>query len=92
MWERQATHITVSKEKGHGAYGHGTVNPGTKVKVIATPEVAHRIMKHLAEHYFNRYPMLAFLDDVEVPSGERAGDLKANRVGLPWPRKPSRHL
>lgn len=30
-------------------------------------------MKHLAEHYFNRYSMIAFLDDVQVLEGHKFG-------------------
>jgi nitrogen regulatory protein P-II 2 len=46
--------------------------PGnTKIEVIASPEVAHRILEYIAERYFENYAMIAYLDDVEVLSGER---------------------
>ena len=61
---------------GGGARGlrsrHG--EPGnTKIEVIATPEVAQRILEHVAEHYFDNYAINAFLDDVEVLRGEKFG-------------------
>jgi len=71
-----ATGYTYYAVRGEGARGirprHGE-SGNTKVEVIATAEVAHRIMKHLAEHYFNRYPMIAFLDEVEVLEGQKFG-------------------
>ncbi len=48
--------------------------PGNaKIEVIATPEVAERILNHIEEHYFDKYAMIAFLDDVEVIRGEKFG-------------------
>jgi nitrogen regulatory protein P-II 2 len=45
----------------------------SKIEVIATPEVALRILEYIAQHYFDKYAMIAFLDDVEVLYGERFG-------------------
>lgn len=47
--------------------------PNSKIEVIATPEVAQRILEHIAQHYFDNYAMIAFLDDVEVLRGEKFG-------------------
>lgn len=44
-----------------------------KIEVIATPEVAERIVDYIEEHYFNDYAMIAFLDDVQVLRGEKFG-------------------
>jgi nitrogen regulatory protein P-II 2 len=61
---------------GQGASGvrprHG--EPGnTKIEVIATPEIAEKVVEHIAEHYFEKYAMIAFLDDVEVIRGRKFG-------------------
>jgi nitrogen regulatory protein P-II 2 len=42
-----------------------------KIEVITTPEVADRILEHVARNYFDEYAMIAFLDDVEVVRGEK---------------------
>jgi nitrogen regulatory protein P-II 2 len=47
--------------------------PNSKIEVIATPEVAHKILEHIARNYFGEYAMIAFLDDVEVLRGEKFG-------------------
>jgi nitrogen regulatory protein P-II 2 len=67
------THYTVQGEGARGIRPRHGESGNTKIEVIATQEVAQRIMKHLAEHYFNRYPMIAFLDNVEVLEGHKFG-------------------
>jgi hypothetical protein len=42
-----------------------------KIEVITTPELANRILEHVAQNYFEKYAMIAFLDDVEVVRGEK---------------------
>lgn len=44
-----------------------------KIEVIATLEVAERILNHIEEHYFDKYAMIAFLDNVEVLRGGKFG-------------------
>ena len=71
-----ATGYTDYSVHGEGARG---VRPrhaepaNVKIEVIATPEVAQRILDHIAKHYFDNYAMIAFLDDVEVLRGEKFG-------------------
>lgn len=62
----------------HGAGAKGdrprhAVPPNAKIEVIATPEVAHRILEHVAQNYFPSYAIIAYLDDVEVVRGEKFG-------------------
>ncbi len=65
----------------YGVHGEGArgVRPrhaepaNVKIEIIATPEVAQRILDHIAKHYFDNYAMIAFLDDVEVLRGEKFG-------------------
>ena len=45
--------------------------PNANIQVIAAPEIAHRILEHIATKYFDKYAMIAFLDDVEVVRGEK---------------------
>lgn len=75
-----ATGHTVFPVQGRGASG---VRPrhaepaNTKIEVIATPELAQRILEHIAEHYLKQYAMIAFVDDVEVLRGEKFGGKSA---------------
>jgi Nitrogen regulatory protein P-II len=71
-----ATGYTYYLVHGEGAGGerprHG--EPGNaKIEVICTPELAERILEHIAQHYFANYAIIAFLDDVEVIRGEKFG-------------------
>lgn len=71
-----ATGHTEYMVHGRGARGvrpRHAEPPNAKIEVIATPEVAERILEHMAEHYFENYAMIAFLDDVEVLRGEKFG-------------------
>jgi len=74
--ELGATGYTYYVVKGRGQRG---IRPrhaepaNAKMEVIATLEVAHRILEHIAQHYFEKYAMIAFLDDVEVLRGEKFG-------------------
>jgi nitrogen regulatory protein P-II 2 len=76
LHEMGATGYTDDLVHGEGARG---IRPrhaepaNSKIEVIGTPEVAQRIMSHIAEHYFDNYAMIAFLDDVEVLRGEKFG-------------------
>ncbi len=47
--------------------------PNAKIEVVATPEVAQKILDHIADHYFDDYAMIAFIDDVQVVRGAKFG-------------------
>jgi Nitrogen regulatory protein P-II len=63
----------------YAVHGQGTrgvrprhAEPGnTKIEVIAAPDVAQKILEHVALHYFDNYAMIAFMDDVEVLRGDK---------------------
>ena len=57
--------------KAPGVCGPGTRNRATKIEVIAAPDVAQKILEHVALHYFDNYAMIAFIDDVEVLRGDK---------------------
>ena len=71
-----ATGYTDCSAHGKGARG---IRPrhaepaNAKIEVIATSEVATRILEHVAQNYFDNYAMIAFLSDVEVLQGEKFG-------------------
>lgn len=72
--ELGATGYTCFPVEGKGQRG---IRPrhaepaNAKIEVVATPEVAMRILEHISQHYFEHYAMIAFLDDVEVLRGEK---------------------
>lgn len=74
--EMGATGYTDCVVHGQGARG---VRPrhaepaNSKIEVIATHEMAQRILEHVAKHYFDNYAMIAFLDDVVVLRAEKFG-------------------
>jgi nitrogen regulatory protein PII len=67
------TDFTVHGEGARGVRPRHAEPANAKIEVIATPEVARRILEHIVQHYFDEYAMIAFLDDVEVLRGEKFG-------------------
>lgn len=71
-----ATGYTYTVVHGQGAKGTRPSHwegPNAKIEVIATPDVADRILEHVATNYFKQYATIAYLDDVEVIRGEKFG-------------------
>jgi nitrogen regulatory protein P-II 2 len=71
-----ATGYTYCAVRGKGSRGirPRRGEPGnTKIEVIATSETAQKIIEHIGENYFEKYAMIAFLDDVEVLHGSMFG-------------------
>ena len=71
-----ATGYTYTVVHGQGAKGTRPSHwegPNAKIEVIATAELAHRILEHVAKNYFEHYATIAYLDDVEVLRGEKFG-------------------
>jgi nitrogen regulatory protein PII len=69
-----ATGYTYTVVHGEGARGTRPSHwegPNAKIEVIATADVARRILEHVAQTYFEHYAVIAFLDDVEVLRGEK---------------------
>jgi len=68
------TGYTSAPVQGLGAKGarprHGE-SGNVRIEVIASPELAKQILDHVAKNYFEKYAMIAFLDDVEVVRGEK---------------------
>ncbi len=60
---------TVSLAHGAGTRGlHAADPPGQSVRIecLVIPEVAERILDHVAGHYFADYSLVAFVSEVEV--------------------------
>ena len=71
-----ATGYTCHVVNGKGARGirpRHAEPPNANIQVIATSELAHQILEHIATKYFDKYAMIAFLDDVEVVRGGKFG-------------------
>lgn len=69
-----ATGHTMQEVQGEGTRGlHGATweRPSVKIETIATPEVADRIAKHVAETYFKHHSVIVYLQDVEVLRGSK---------------------
>lgn len=47
--------------------------PNVKIEVIATQKVVERIFQHVSENYFDKYAMIAFMDEVDVLRGAKFG-------------------
>jgi nitrogen regulatory protein PII len=65
---------TLSEVRGHGTRGV-TENQwyGQKVRIetLVGPEIADLILRHLQDHYFNDYSVVAYVETVEVVRGEK---------------------
>jgi hypothetical protein len=71
-----ATGHTCTIVHGQGANGtrpNPWEGPNSKIEVIATPEVAQRILEHVAQNYFDHYAIIAYVDDLEVLRPEKFG-------------------
>jgi nitrogen regulatory protein PII len=74
--ELGATGYTYTVVHGEGAKGlrPSTWNgPNAKIEIIATAEIAERILEHVAKNYFESYAVIAYVDDVQVVRPEKFG-------------------
>jgi nitrogen regulatory protein PII len=71
------TDYIVNGEGARGIRPRHAEPANIKIEVIATPEVAYKILEHMAANYFEQYAMIAFLDDVEVLRGEKFGAMRS---------------
>ncbi len=74
--ELGATGSTIVDGRGEGSrHGHATDVPGANVRIeaIVRPEVADRIMEHVAREYFTNFSFIAYVLDVSVARGAKYG-------------------
>lgn len=72
--ELGARGFTTTDASGRGSRGvraHEWEGPDVKVETVVSPEVADRIMKHVAENYFEFYAVIVFVQDVDVMRGDK---------------------
>ena len=72
--ERGARGFTVGEVRGEGSRGVRASDwegKNVRIETIVSPEVADRILAHVAETYFPRFAVVAWVDDVEVVRGDK---------------------
>jgi len=65
---------TVVMARGEGTRGiHASSweGPNLRIETLVSPEVAERIMSHVASHYFADYAVIVYSVDAEVIRGEK---------------------
>lgn len=66
--------FTIADVRGQGSRG---VRAGdwegrnVRIETIASDEVAEAVLDHVATHYFDRFAVIAWVDDVEVVRGDK---------------------
>ena len=83
-----ATGFSVVEGRGEGTrHLHASDFPGANVRIetVVQPEVADRILTHLAERYFQDYSIIAYQTDVAVVRSDKyaAAQLAHTRPGAP---------
>ena len=71
-----ATGYTVTDVRGEGTGGsHATDFEGSHVKIetLVRPPVADQILQTLADDYFDRWAVIAYVVDVDVVRGSKYG-------------------
>jgi nitrogen regulatory protein P-II 2 len=72
--ELGASGYTVAAVRGEGSRGVRASEwegKNVQIDVLVGPEVADRIIEHVATEYFTYYAVVAYLMDVEVVRGEK---------------------
>jgi nitrogen regulatory protein P-II 2 len=66
--------FTITETRGEGSRGTRAADfegPNVRIETIVSPTVADAIVAHVAEHYFEHYAVIAWVNDVEVVRGEK---------------------
>jgi len=67
------TYEVVSGAGELGVRPSDWAGPNVKIEVVTTADNADRILEHVAQKYFDDYPVIAFLDEVRVARPEKFG-------------------
>lgn len=62
---------TVQGQGAHGPRNSEWEGENRKIMVLVGSELAERILAYLAEHYFEQYPIIAYLTPAEVWRGSK---------------------
>ncbi len=68
---RGYTLTEVSGEGSRGVRASEWEGHNVKIETIVSPEVADRIIEHIAEHYFRYYAVIVYAQPVEVVRGDK---------------------
>jgi nitrogen regulatory protein PII len=66
--------FTITESRGEGSRGTRAADfegPNVRIETIVGPDVAEQVLAHVAEHYFEHFAVIAWVDDVEVVRGEK---------------------
>jgi nitrogen regulatory protein P-II 2 len=72
--EAGATGYTRTETTGRGSRGVRASEwegPDVRIETLVSAEVADRIVTHVAEHFFEHYAVIVFMQDAEVVRGEK---------------------
>lgn len=61
----------VTGEGTRGVHASDWEGPNVKLEMLVGPEVADRILEHVAGSYFQHYAVVAYVQEVEVVRGEK---------------------
>lgn len=61
----------VSGEGTRGVHASDWEGRNVKIELLTGPEVAERIVEHVAGTYFEHYAVVAYVQDVQVVRGEK---------------------
>ena len=65
---------TLTDVRGEGTRGVRASDwegANVKIETIVTPQVADRILEHLADRYFTRFAVIGYVTDLEVVRGDK---------------------
>ena len=65
---------TIAHVRGEGSRGtrtSGLEGGNVRIETLVAPDVADRILAHVAEVYFPRFAVVAWVEDVEVVRGDK---------------------
>lgn len=68
---RGYTLTEVSGEGSRGVRASEWEGHNIKIEAIVSPEVADRIIEHIAAHYFRHYAVIVYAQPVEVVRGDK---------------------
>ncbi len=68
---RGYTLTEVSGEGSRGVRASEWEGHNVKIETIVSPQVADRIIEHIAEHYFQYYAVIVYAQPVEVVRGDK---------------------
>jgi nitrogen regulatory protein PII len=66
--------FTIAEVRGEGSRGIRATDwegQSVRIETIVAPDVATRILEHIAAHYFDHYAVIAWVDEVGVVRGDK---------------------